>query len=119
MATRGTIRFDNGASVHVEIVSTPAEIQRGLSFRSVLPDGTGMLFQLPGLARHAFWMKDTWIPLDIVFLRGGVIVGLLEHLAPLDLTVRRIEEPSDAALEVPAGWARRSGIIPRRRHTNF
>lgn len=58
----------NGQCVKVEVVSKPDEMSRGLQMRRSMPPDAGMLFIFPRMARHSFWMKDTLIPLDIIWL---------------------------------------------------
>jgi uncharacterized membrane protein (UPF0127 family) len=101
-------------SFRVEVVQTAVARGRGLMFRKELADDRGMLFLFSHLARHSFYMKNTEIPLDIVFLdRSGAmsrVVGVLHDMKPFDETSRSIETPSYAAVEIPAGLARKYGI---------
>jgi uncharacterized protein len=63
-----TIRIDSFHSIHVEIADTPAKFSQGLMFRKYLPKEQGMLFKFPYSKAWAFWMKNTLIPLDIIWL---------------------------------------------------
>jgi len=66
-----------------------------------------MLFVFNSDTDRAFWMYETYIPLDIIFLdKDFVIVGILENMQPHDMMLRRIERPSRYALEVNAGFVR-------------
>jgi uncharacterized membrane protein (UPF0127 family) len=60
----------SGAVYKVEIARTPEEQMQGLMFRESLPDRTGMLFLFPQAAPHHFWMKNTMIPLDMIWMNG-------------------------------------------------
>jgi hypothetical protein len=102
-----------GAVVEVtlEVADTPEARQRGLMYRSTLADGRGMLFVFDEDADHQFWMKNTLIPLDLVFIdRGGRVVGVHADATPLSLAPIRAGTPSRYVLEVPGGFAARRGI---------
>lgn len=101
--------------VTVEIVSTPAAIERGLMYRTQLDDGHGMLFVFADEREHAFWMKNTLIPLDMLFIArdgpgAGRIVGIHENATPLSTASISVGKPSAYVLEVPGGWSRRAGV---------
>jgi hypothetical protein len=73
-----------------------------------------MLFLFEELSPHSFYMKNTYVPLDIIFMdsRGptATVVGVLQHMRALDETSKSLSEPSLSALEVNAGLARKLGI---------
>jgi len=97
----------------VELARTEAEREQGLMYRRALAEGEGMLFDLGAVGRHAFWMHDTCVPLDIGFLdEDGVLVGVAEKSPPLDDAPRAVRCPSRYVLEVPSGWYRRRGVLP-------
>ena len=97
----------------IELARTEAEREQGLMYRRSLGEGEGMLFDLGAVDRHAFWMHDTCVPLDIGFLdEGGVLVGVAEKAPPLDDSPRAVRCPSRYVLEVPSGWYRRHGVLP-------
>ncbi|HEV7735081.1 MAG TPA: DUF192 domain-containing protein [Candidatus Binatia bacterium] len=101
--------------VAVEVASTPDEVTRGLMYRKSLADGDGMLFVFAGdEVDHSFWMKNTLIPLDMLFIAregpGGRVVGIHENATPLSLSPISVGKPSAFVLEVPGGWTRRVGI---------
>jgi len=105
------VYFPSGASVRAELAQSPEAIRRGLSGRAQVPDGTGMLFDMGRTAPHRFWMRDTRVGLDMIFLDAGrAVVGVVERAAPLDPTPRGVAAPSRYVLEVPAGWSDRHGV---------
>ena len=85
--------------------------RRGLMFLRNLPATTGMLFIYPGEEMRSMWMKNTYIPLDMVFARAdGSVSSVLHDVEPLTLTARLSREPVRFVLELNAGTARRLGI---------
>lgn len=101
------------AQVSVEIAATPAEQARGLMFRESLPTMAGMLFVYPDERDASFWMRNTLIPLDMVFLdEAGRVVRIHENAVPLDETPIRAGVPTLAVLELNGGLARRLGLRP-------
>ena len=98
------------ATVRVEIARTPEERQHGLMDRPRLdPDG-GMLFVFGESAPHGFWMSNTLIPLDILFLSEDGRVAAVVERQPLSLEVGDGGVPSRYVLEVNGGWARAHGV---------
>jgi uncharacterized membrane protein (UPF0127 family) len=94
------------ATFEVEIANDPQSRERGLMFRAAVPSGTGMLFLFPEISEHTFWMKNTLVPLDMVFIGADRrIVGIVENAAPRTLTPRTPGVPSQAVLEVAGGTA--------------
>ena len=68
----------------VELASTPEQQAKGLMFRRELPEGQGMLFDFHREQPTSFWMKNTYIPLDMIFIRGdGRILRIAENTVPL------------------------------------
>lgn len=97
--------------VEVEIVKSDAETQRGLMYRMSMPEAHGMLFNLRERRDHAFWMHNTCLPLDMLFVdEDGLIVGIVEGATPLTDTTRSVGCPSVYVLEMNAGWCRRHGV---------
>jgi uncharacterized membrane protein (UPF0127 family) len=95
----------------VEVADDPHERARGLMFRDSMAVGWGMLFLYPIEKIHSFWMKNTYIPLDMVFLGlDGTVKGVVEDARPLDLSGQSAGVPSRDVLELRAGTARRLGI---------
>lgn len=97
------------------VAATPAERRVGLSRRVALPPGVGgMLFVFDPPERTAFWMRETWLPLDIAFIDAAHVVRRVVYAAPPNDTRFRYESavPSRYVVEVPAGGAAANGIEP-------
>ena len=93
-------------AVNVEVVATEAKIERGLMYRQHLPPDDGMLFLLPVEKDWTFWMRNTLIPLDMLFIkRDFTVAGIVENAEPKTETIRRVGIPSVYVLEVNGGWA--------------
>jgi uncharacterized protein len=108
------IASKNGVHVFaVEMASTPEEQAKGLMFRRQLPEGQGMLFDFHKEQPTSFWMKNTYIPLDMIFIRGdGRILRIAENTVPLSETLVPSGGPVRAVLEVIGGTAKKLGIAP-------
>lgn len=99
------------ARVLLEVVDTPRAIQRGLMYRKHLPPDRGMLFIFPDERPRSFWMKNTLIPLDMIFVRDDLTVtNVVERAEPLTLDSRRSTEPARYVIEVNGGWAAAHGV---------
>jgi uncharacterized membrane protein (UPF0127 family) len=98
--------------VVVEIARSDPERQRGLMFRQRLDPGRGMIFLFPEPEKLKFWMKNTYIPLDMVFIGADKrVVYVEENAEPLTLQNRGpADEDSQFVLEVPGGWARAHAV---------
>ena len=108
----------NAPRIEVELAKLPPHIERGLMYRRSMADDRGMLFKLDGRREHTFWMHNTCIPLDMLFIDDdGVIVGIVEGAAPLTDTTRSVGCPSVFVLEVNGGWARKRGVMPGQKIT--
>ena len=95
----------------VEVVSTPADRERGLMFRKSMASNAGMLFLYPDEGPVSFWMKNTLIPLDMLFLKADGSIAHIAHSAvPLDETPIDSGAPVKAVLEVNGGTANALGI---------
>lgn len=102
--------------VEVEIAKTEHDVQRGLMYRMEMPEDHGMFFKLEDRREHTFWMHNTCLPLDIMFVDDdGTIVGISESAQPLTDTTRTVGCASSYVLEMNAGWARRHGVKPGQR----
>ena len=82
-------------------------------YRTSLPEDGGMLFVFPEQSKQSFWMKNTLIPLDMLFIDGdGRIVGIHPDAVPLSEAPISVGKPSTYVLEVNGGWAARHGVHP-------
>lgn len=98
--------------VRVEIAREPEERERGLMFRRTLAADAGMIFIYPAEGRLSFWMKNTYIPLDMIFINDAMrIVGIIENAQPLTLDARGVDVPARFVLEVNAFFSHRHGIM--------
>jgi hypothetical protein len=101
----GTARFT------VEVADDPAERAQGLMNRPTMPASAGMLFLYDAPQRATFWMKNTLIPLDMIFLDDtGTVTRIHENAVPLDETTIDGGEGVVAVLEVNGGLAAAIGI---------
>ena len=106
-----TLSIGKNNTLTVEIADSDASRAKGLMMRTFLPQGQGMLFVWPEEAPRTMWMKDTFIPLDIIFMDGqGKIVGIATQAVPHDLSPLGTDRPARYVLEVPAGDANRLGL---------
>ena len=97
----------------VEMAVTPEEQAKGLMFRKKLPEGQGMLFDFQSEKPATFWMKNTYVSLDMIFIRAnGTILRIAENTVPLSEALVPSGGPVRAVLEVVAGTASRLGIAP-------
>jgi uncharacterized protein len=103
--TKGEVSFQ------VEIAATPEKREIGLMYRRELPANHGMLFIFPGEKINSFWMKNTPIPLDMIFIsRERKIVGIVQETVPFSLEGRSVSLPSQYVLEINGGLSRRYGF---------
>jgi len=97
----------------VELASSPAQLSQGLMFRRSLAIDSGMLFDFGSPRQVAMWMKNTLIPLDMLFMdRDGRVIFIEEFAVPGTLQPRGPSDPVRAVLEVAGGTARRLGLKP-------
>ena len=108
---RVSVREAGSAGVDAEVVRTPHDTARGLMYRTALPADRGMLFDLGLRDDHRFWMHNTCIPLDLIYVDDdGLVVGIVENAPTLNDDARGVGCPSRYVLEVNAGWSRRHGV---------
>lgn len=108
-----TLKGTGGTSLDVdaEVAITRDARTRGLMWRYTLADGTGMLFIFPREQPLSFWMRNTLIPLDMLFIDGkGKIVSIQENAEPRTLSSRPSAAPATYVLEVPGGWCAKNGV---------
>ena len=97
----------------VEVVDNDADRAKGLMYRKELPEGKGMLFDFKTEQEVSFWMENTYIPLDMIFIRGdGTILRIAENTEPLSQRLVPSGGRVRGVLEVIAGTARKLGIAP-------
>ncbi len=115
-ADMNTLEIVSRSGVHVfqvELAVNDAERAQGLMYRKELPEGRGMLFDFQREQEVAFWMKNTLIPLDMIFIRAdGRILRIAENTTPLSEQTIPSGGPVRGVLEVIGGTARRLGIAP-------
>jgi uncharacterized membrane protein (UPF0127 family) len=100
-------------TVKVEVARSDAETQRGLMYRERLDDGRGMLFLFREPRKMVFWMRNTYIPLDMIFITPAKsVLGVVESAQPLTDDPRSVDGISQYVLEVPGGWAAKNRIAP-------
>jgi hypothetical protein len=97
----------------VELATTEEEKTTGLMYRKELADGKGMLFDFSPEQQVSMWMKNTYIPLDMIFIRAdGRILRIAENTEPLSTKIIPSGGLAKGVLEVPAGTAQKYGIAP-------
>lgn len=115
-AGKQTLEIASKSGVHVfsvEIADNDAERAKGLMYRKDLPEGQGMLFDFHREQEVSFWMQNTYIPLDMVFIRAdGRILRIAENTEPLSTKLIPSGGPVRAVLEVIGGTTRKLGIAP-------
>ena len=115
-AENGSVVFlgDNGrklCSFKVELAVTPAQQEKGLMFRRTLRKDRGMLFIFDTDQVRFFWMKNTYIPLDMIFINSKLeVASIIHHAKPLDETTVSSTFPAKYVLEINAGEADRCKI---------
>lgn len=115
------LEIRSGSDVHrftVEVARTVEQQARGLMYRQELGPDEGMLFPFDPPRPASFWMKNTLIPLDMLFVRAdGTIARIAANTVPLSLEQVAVSEPVAAVLELPGGRSAALGIRPGDRVT--
>jgi hypothetical protein len=113
---RDALTIESEAGSHrfaVELAVTPAQRAQGLMFRERLPADAGMLFLYPAEQVISMWMKNTLIPLDMLFIAAdGRIVHIAERAVPGSAATISSGQPARAVLELNGGTAARLNIEP-------
>lgn len=100
-------------SYYLELAATASQRTRGLMFRRVMVNDWGMLFLFDAERQQTFWMRNTLIPLDMVFIRADMTVDSIQASAtPQTDTPRPSTGPAQFVLELNGGEAARVGIVP-------
>jgi hypothetical protein len=107
-----TIKTKTGThGFQVEVMRTDAERERGLMFRRYLPQNRGMLFDFKTVQPVMMWMKNTYIPLDMIFMaRDGKVTNIARNAEPFSERIISSGPPAYAVLEVDAGTADKIGV---------
>jgi uncharacterized membrane protein (UPF0127 family) len=104
----------SGAAYRLELALTPEEQAQGLMYRESLPERTGMLFVFPDHAPHHFWMKNTMIPLDMIWMdAAGKVLFVSADTPPCKADPCATYGPDASArqvLEIAGGMAKREGL---------
>ena len=100
------------ASVTVEIADDAMERAQGLMHRTQMDENAGMLFIFPAESHLSFWMKDTLIPLDMLFIKADLtVLGIVENAEPMTETSRAVDGNAMYVLEVNGGWCKRHDVV--------
>ena len=98
-------------NINAKIATSQQELRQGLMFVKYLPPDEGMLFVYPKIAKHSFWMKNTYIPIDVIYMNSNYeVIGMILNNRPHDLQSKGIDKPSKYFLEVNAGYVERKKI---------
>jgi uncharacterized protein len=99
--------------VEVELARDDATRERGLMYRTAMAENHGMLFSWEDERVRNFWMHNTCIPLDLLYIdKQGIIAGILEQVPTMNDAPRGVRCPVAHVLELNAGWARAHGLAP-------
>jgi len=111
---KGWFVNSNGETVAVmnlELAETKQKIDKGLTHRKTLEASNGILFVFPDLAPQTFWMKDTFIPLDVLFMNeSGVVVNIVENTVPHSLDLIKSKVSVKYVLEVNSGFVKENRL---------
>ena len=113
-----TLRADGSSqSFQVEVVTSPAALEPGLSDRDSMPSNRGMLFLYPTVAKRGMWMPDMNFPIDIIWLDENLVVSHVnQNVVPCpsraDCPTYSSIQPVKCAIELNAGMATQFGLIP-------
>lgn len=108
------VRFENGRSIEVEVVSEPLEVATGLMFREKLDEGEGVLFSYGYDDYHSIWMKNMMFPIDIVWMDStGLVLWVAQDIKPCTREPCEVYAPPERAryvLEVNANITRENNV---------
>lgn len=111
----GTLSFylagGDTVQIDIEVANTELEITNGLMYRKLMPDSAGMLFIFDKDEPRSFWMKNTYLSLDLIFVKSDLqIANIFTNAMPLRETGIPSEYPVQYVIEVPAGFSYRNKI---------
>ncbi|KPF71897.1 hypothetical protein IP69_04890 [Bosea sp. AAP35] len=113
LETLAIVSGDKRHGFQVEVMRTPEQRARGLMHRRYMPADRGMLFDFARVEPVAMWMENTYIPLDMLFIRAdGTIARIAENTEPLSQRTIPSGEPVLSVLEINGGVSRTLGIKP-------
>lgn len=99
------------ATVWLEVADEDGERERGLMFRESMPDTHGMIFVFPSAEERYFWMKNTYLPLDIAYINAGGTITDIHQMTPYDTSQTYDSSvPVPYAIELNQGWFEQRGI---------
>lgn len=97
----------------VEVAATPQQQETGMMYRRSMPADHGMIFPFAAPQVLTFWMENTWLPLDLVFIASdGKVVSIAADAKPMSRDIISSGAPASAVLELNAGEAKRIGLRP-------
>ena len=109
--TNKNIHSKNIHRINVKVSKSPDELRRGLMFVKRLAENQGMLFKYPNLGKHTFWMKNTYIPLDVIYFdKDSNVIGFIKDNQPHNLTIKGIDRESKSFLEVNGGYINKNNV---------
>jgi uncharacterized membrane protein (UPF0127 family) len=95
----------------VEVMRTQPELEKGLMFRKSMPEDHGMLFDFQREQSVMMWMKNTYLPLDMIFIgKTGRVVGIVANAKPMSEQILTVLTPTDAVLELNGRIAAKIGL---------
>jgi len=98
-------------TVIVELAITPTQKQQGMMYRKELAEDRGMLFLFAYTGNQTFWMRNTYLPLDIIFIGEDLeIKGIVENAQPESESILTIDKPCRYVLEVNGGFCQKFGV---------
>ena len=99
------------ADLQIEVAATANELQYGMMYRKSVPENTGMLFLMPYEEMQSFWMRNTYVSLDIIYInKAGEVVSIQKNAKPLNDQSLPSEGPALYVLEVAGGYTDRVGL---------
>ena len=101
-----------GKPFTLEVADEPKEREIGMMYRRSIPDGTGMLFVFPDVEPRSFWMRNTYVPLDIVYLDPAGRVVSIKPAKPLDLSGVPSDGEAQFVIELSQGTSKAIGLKP-------